>query len=1362
MRKILFSLVCLISFLMNGQKQTQSIGFIENKGQIIDQKGRKNSKVKYLLNSNGLNVQLRQNGFSYDVYEIKKHQLTKRQKERFYPSNFIKEDTLKNPNYSLEYIYHRIDIDFKNSNTSVQLIAEEKSSDYDNYYNVPNEPNGILDVHKFQKVTYKNIYNNIDVVFFIPEDKTKPVEYNFIVKPNGNIDDIKLEFKGTKTELVDNKIKMNIRFGQMEETLPLSWTENGLNKNNITVGYKKVKNNVYGFESNNDITGKKVIIDPTPVRLWGTYCGGDGSDYINVVISDLNGNIYSGGTTTSFNNISTIGAHQSTHWPLYSPNFFDHDCFIVKMNSSGIRLWGTYLGGNEEENLKGIAIDKLNNLIATGFSNSKLNSITSVGSFQQNLNYNFLGSSNNIDAFLVKFDANGTRIWGTFFGGNLNDSSNCISVNELNEIIIGGITFSETNIATPGCHKSIFSNSFNTQYDGFIAKFDSLGNRIWGTYYGGDIQENVKDIKTDNLNNIYLTGNAYSTNGISTLGSYQYNKSVGGDGFISKFSSSGNQIWGTYFGGESDDYLNKLVIGNNAIYLAGKTASNSNISSANAFLPIGPHSSNNGFDGILLKFDFDGNRIWSTYFYEELFDLDIDINENIFFVGYTQSNSNISTTNSYQSILSFADSYIQKFNTNGQRIWGTYYGGESFDNLYSIEYDNINNYFYVGGFTSSSNDIGTSNVMQPNYSGYYEDGLIAKFQDCLTYPLASSNTPTCIGTILNLTASGGTNYSWTGPNGFTSNLQNPTIPNANASHSGQYSCLITGTGGCDGTNTINVVVGDSTKPTPNINPLPTISGDCNTTISIPKATDNCAGSITATTTDPIAYNLPGNYTINWKYDDGNGNIETQTQTVTITAVALPTVASTQNFCIQQNATINSITITGQNIKWYDATTNGNLLPSTTTLINGTTYYASQTINGCESLRSPVTINIQNTIAPTGNATQSFCSTQNATLSDIVISGININWYNSTTSTALLPSTTLLVNGSTYYATQTVNGCESIGRLSVIISLINTLNATDYSETLCDNLDDGFETINLINYQPNLITNTSGCTFEYYYSQNGATNQVLTDKITNTSNYNLTVGSHTLFVRITSTNTCHQIVKLILELFSNPLITIPNIVPLCDKSNVSVDAGSGFTSYQWSTGATSQSVSITQPGNYNVTVNQNHGGIVCSSTKTFQVVLSNVATILNIETIDMSSNDENIIMVNLSTNSLGDYEYSIDGIHYQNSNIFSNLSGGDYTIYVKDKNGCGITKDEVFLLTYPKFFTPNGDGYNDTWKIKFSEIENGLTVKIFDRYGKLLKTLDNKSAWDGTYNNNIIISDDYWFVIYRANGKEHRGNFTLKR
>ncbi|MDI6051011.1 T9SS type B sorting domain-containing protein [Flavobacterium sp. XS2P24] len=479
--------------------------------------------------------------------------------------------------------------------------------------------------------------------------------------------------------------------------------------------------------------------------------------------------------------------------------------------------------------------------------------------------------------------------------------------------------------------------------------------------------------------------------------------------------------------------------------------------------------------------------------------------------------------------------------------------------------------------------------------------------------------------------------------------------------------------------------------------------------------------------------------------------------VNLVNITEPVAISSQTFCIQQNATINNIVITGQNIKWYDALTNGIPLSNTTPLQNGTTYYASQTINGCESERFPVLINIQNTLAPTGNTSQTFCSSQNPTLETIVISGNAIKWYNSIG--VLLSSSTTLQDGVTYYASQTENNCESPNKLAVTISLISTLPANNYDELFCDDLNDGSERINLSDYNLKLISNTSGYTFSYYSTFSSAEDQLAIDQITDFSNYNLALGDNKIYVRINSNTPCYAIVELKLTLVSKPINTIPDVVPICENNSITVGAGSGFDTYLWSTGATTSSIIVANPGNYSVTVTTNYSTISCSSTKNFEVRKSNIATITTLEIQDWTDN-QNIITVFASGE--GDYEYSIDGTHFQDSSQFSALYSGAYTVHVRDKNGCGTATDEVFLLMYPKYFTPNGDGFNDTWNIKFSDLETNLTLKIFDRYGKLITKLIQNNNWNGTMNGYALPADDYWFIATRTDGNEYKGHFSLKK
>jgi gliding motility-associated-like protein len=139
--------------------------------------------------------------------------------------------------------------------------------------------------------------------------------------------------------------------------------------------------------------------------------------------------------------------------------------------------------------------------------------------------------------------------------------------------------------------------------------------------------------------------------------------------------------------------------------------------------------------------------------------------------------------------------------------------------------------------------------------------------------------------------------------------------------------------------------------------------------------------------------------------------------------------------------------------------------------------------------------------------------------------------------------------------------------------------------------------------------------------------------------------------------------------------------------------------------------------------------------------------------------------------LGDdttYEYRLDEGVWQENPVFRNLNPGYHTISVREINGCGITtSEEFYLVGYPRFFTPNSDGYNDTWNIENTAEIEILELYIFDRYGKLLKELSpGGQGWDGTYNGRSLPADDYWFKVefeMLDGTRDHFGaNFTLKR
>lgn len=188
--------------------------------------------------------------------------------------------------------------------------------------------------------------------------------------------------------------------------------------------------------------------------------------------------------------------------------------------------------------------------------------------------------------------------------------------------------------------------------------------------------------------------------------------------------------------------------------------------------------------------------------------------------------------------------------------------------------------------------------------------------------------------------------------------------------------------------------------------------------------------------------------------------------------------------------------------------------------------------------------------------------------------------------------------------------------------------------------------------------------------------------------------------------------------------------------------------------------VNETGTYTVIITDPNG---CFTSRNITVTPSNIATIENISIQEGSFN--NTIIVDVSGE--GDYEFALDDINgqYQSSNVFTNVQPGFHTVYVRDINECGITEELVSVLVFPRFFTPNNDGFNDTWKVygTNAQFNQGIDVKIFNRYGKLLAQFDHSSpGWDGTLNGNLLPSSDYWFVAKLPDGRTYKGHFSLKR
>jgi gliding motility-associated-like protein len=193
--------------------------------------------------------------------------------------------------------------------------------------------------------------------------------------------------------------------------------------------------------------------------------------------------------------------------------------------------------------------------------------------------------------------------------------------------------------------------------------------------------------------------------------------------------------------------------------------------------------------------------------------------------------------------------------------------------------------------------------------------------------------------------------------------------------------------------------------------------------------------------------------------------------------------------------------------------------------------------------------------------------------------------------------------------------------------------------------------------------------------------------------------------------------------------------------------------------TSSTLNVNSEGIYTVEVINTNG---CSKTRTITVTASDVAHIGIATIVDLSF--FNSVTINVTNPGL--YAYSMDYPNlFQESNFFENVPAGIHEIFVKDLNGCGISQQTISVIGIPPYFTPNGDGVNDTWNVQgvSKDFNFNTTIYIFNRFGKLVKQLATTgNGWDGTLNGEPMPADDYWYAVYLEDGRISKGHFTLKR
>lgn len=763
---------------------SQKVRFLENKGQLADANGNPVHSVLYTASTPGLNMYITETGITYLFIKMKED---KESEWKRWWENHVgnKEDQAKE---EIEVEWTRIDVTLKNASIKrANVIAEGASITNYNYFQ-PHCPGGIYGVKEYEKITIKDVYPNIDWVFY--NSSKTGVKYDFIVHPGADPALVKLVYHSQHKLLLaeTGDIQISTKLGLLTEMAPVTFLSDKKIESQFIVNSSK-RDQKSGFETeigfnipdfNNKLnnSGEDIVIDPQ--LFWGTFVGGGGG--------------YQGGiegvkglSTDASNNVYTCGYASSTSfYPLVNPGGTAYysgtvqgqvDATIMKISSTGVILWSTFYGGSLDDDFAEIAIDG-SNIYLVGATNSANFPTQSGGGYLDNA----LGGS--LDGIIAKFNTSGQRLWATYFGGSANDDARGVTTNASGQVFVVGFTASSSasfpKLTMAGAYYDGTQGS--TAGDMFVARFSSGTVQDWTTFFGGSSgNEGADDVVCDASGNIFVVGNTFA-NDITTMnpgGGAYYSVPTGAsrECFIIKFNSACALVWATGFGGGGFDIAYDSDIDNNGnLYVVGQAGSGFPMLDPGGGAFFDNSYGGGASDAFLSKFSNTGVLTWSTFIggggreygwggtSSEDFSIAVNKSCGDLYIGLiTEGGCPVlascdggyydGTFNGGNSGY-VIDQFVAHFSSTGVQLWGTYIAGNGMDYRVGLTVDSQGSLYASGEWAENSANPGTLSsatypLLDPGSGAYYstfkglDDAFLMKFTKT---PLTATTTPSGTGT----------------------------------------------------------------------------------------------------------------------------------------------------------------------------------------------------------------------------------------------------------------------------------------------------------------------------------------------------------------------------------------------------------------------------------------------------------------------------------------------------------------------------------------------------------------------------------------------------------------------------------------
>ncbi len=647
--------LCLVFFCIVFSNKSQN-AFVENKGQWHP-----NALYRILLPNGAIFPE--QNGITYC----------------FFDENEVKSSEAhhhKKTSKSIEKInFHAYRMTFLRAKTIIPL-AEEPYPDYENFF-LGNDPaKWVNKARRFRRLTWKNLYDGIDYTLYVNKDNH--LQYDFIVHPGAEAENIRLMYEGHDSIYVDaeGKVVIKTSINRVHELQPYAYQIIGNKEVKVRCKFFIFNQKYLTFQFPDGYDNRyQLVIDP--VLVFSTYSGSLADNWGFTATFDDMGNAFSGGIVFNTGYPTTLGAFQVNFagGEPYSSTWYQFGCDIgiIKYSADGTqRLWATYLGGTTSEELPhSMVCNRSNDLIIMGTTGSNDFPVTS-NAFDPTFNGgtsiiydNVIRFSWGIDIFVTRLSADGTTLLGsTYVGGSQNDGFN-----------------------------------FRDYYENFLMHGNA--NTLYYNYADGARGEVI----CDPAGYIYVGSCTFSSDFPVTQGAFQTTYSGQQEGVLFKLNPNCSQlIWSTYYGGSEDDAIYSLDIDqNNDVYFAGGTLSSNIPTTGGVIQPTNPGiGSVNGFIGHLSAngSNLIGATYWGTAAYDQIYFIKLDKSKNIYVAGQTEANGSFFIVNAAYGVPS-SGQFITKFPNNlSSPIWSTAFGtGNGKPNIsltaFSVDYCNR---VYISGW----------------------------------------------------------------------------------------------------------------------------------------------------------------------------------------------------------------------------------------------------------------------------------------------------------------------------------------------------------------------------------------------------------------------------------------------------------------------------------------------------------------------------------------------------------------------------------------------------------------------------------------------------------------------------------------